>query len=322
MENFSSRLWTHLSVILGTEEEVYIRRRIFALANSINKHLDKFRVIYCGSRAEGLSQPESDIDQMDVNGNISVSENPTDLDIDKVMITRDIKPGFGKLRRSNSQKNKLYFGDGLIQTQDGLFLSSSFSRDDFLRQMLNHFPCAVAHGPCLSIQERLTVDLDILRCFSCKWPQIASEWIDRRRHYGWPSSDLIQDIVQDGCLLISIGNPNSHEVHSFNHTQFLCYGLLKLFLTHAINSNTQVKDLLCSYFLKTSLFYCIEEENIAWNKENLLDCFWTCLRRLLKWIWDEYCPNYFIKDNNVFEGKICGSNSKPYSMLISGSNFS
>ncbi|KAJ8311717.1 hypothetical protein KUTeg_011072 [Tegillarca granosa] len=270
MENFSSRLWTHLSVILGTEEEVYIRRRIFALANSINKHLDKFRVIYCGSRAEGLSLPESDIDQMDVNGNISVSENPTDLDIDKVMITRDIKPGFGKLRCSNSQKNKLYFGDGLIQTQDGLFLSSLFSRDDFLRQMLNHFPCAVAHGPCLSIQERLTVDLDLLRCFSCKWPQIASEWIDRRRHYGWPSSDLIQHIVQDGCLLISIGNPNSHEVY----------------------------------------FIALKKRTLPGTKRISLIVFWTCLRRLLKWIWDEYCPNYFIKDNNVFEGKICGSNSK------------
>ncbi|KAJ8311431.1 hypothetical protein KUTeg_010786 [Tegillarca granosa] len=125
---------------------------------------------------------------------------------------------------------------------------------------------------------------------------------------------------------LPIGNPNSQESHlqwrfsfslaekklvySFNHTQFLCYGLLKLFLKHAINSNEQVKDLLCSYFLKTSLFYCIEEENIVWNQENFLHCFWTCIRRLLKWILDEYCPNYFIKENNMFEGKICGRNSK------------
>ncbi|KAJ8311716.1 hypothetical protein KUTeg_011071 [Tegillarca granosa] len=184
---------------------------------------------------------------MEVNGNILVSENPNDLDIDIVMITKDIKLGFAKLRCSNSQKNKLYFGDGLIQTHEGLFLSSLFSRDEYLRQMLNHFILFVPR-----------LDLDLLRCLTCKWPQITSEWNTRRRHNGWPSSDLIQDIVQDGCLLVPFGNPNSQEsdlqwrisfslgetklVHSFNHTQFLCYGLLNLFLKHAINSNPQVKD--------------------------------------------------------------------------------
>ncbi|KAJ8311723.1 hypothetical protein KUTeg_011078, partial [Tegillarca granosa] len=214
---------------------------------------------------------------MEVNRNISVSENPNDLDNDIVMITRDIKPGFAKLRCLNSQKNKLYFGYGLIQTHEGLFLSTS-------------------------------------------------EWITRRRHNWWPSSDLIQDIVQDGCLLVPFGNPYSQEshlqwrisfslaetklVHSFNHNQYLCYGLLKLFLKHAINSNTQVKDSLCSYFLKTSLFYCIEKENIVWNQENLLDCFSSCLGRLITWIWDENSLNYFIKNNNKIEGKICKSNSK------------
>lgn len=132
--------------------------------------------------------------------------------------------------------------------------------------------------------------------------------------------------MQDGCLLVPFGNPYSQEshlqwrisfslaetklVHSFNHNQYLCYGLLKLFLKHAINSNTQVKDSLCSYFLKTSLFYCIEKENIVWNQENLLDCFSSCLGRLITWIWDENSLNYFIKNNNKIEGKICKSNSK------------
>ncbi|KAJ8311432.1 hypothetical protein KUTeg_010787 [Tegillarca granosa] len=239
-----------LGVILGTEEEVYIRRRIFALLNRISKHLYEFRGIVSGRREEGLFLPDSDVDRMEVNGNISVSENPNDLDIDIVMITKDIKPGFAKLRCSNIQKNKLYFGDGLIQTHEGLFLSR------FLQEMFNQFLCAVAHGPCLSIQVPLRLDLDLVRCL--------------RRHNWWPSSDLIQDIVQDGCLLVPFGNPYSQEshlqwrisfslaetklVHSFNHNQYLCYGLLKLFLKHAINSNTQVKDLLCSLWSSITVY--------------------------------------------------------------------
>lgn len=84
----------------------------------------EFRGIVSGSREKGLFLPDSDVDRMEVNRNISVSENPNDLDNDIVMITRDIKPGFAKLRCLNSQKNKLYFGYGLIQTHEGLFLSS------------------------------------------------------------------------------------------------------------------------------------------------------------------------------------------------------
>ncbi|KAJ8311720.1 hypothetical protein KUTeg_011075 [Tegillarca granosa] len=325
MEHISSALWEYLSIMLGTEVQVYIRRRIFALYNSIEEQVEGLRKIPSGSRAEGLSIPGSDIDTMVVLDHISVSENPDDLDIDIVMITKDIKPGFAKLCCQKNYHN--YFRGELIKTHEGCFLSSLFTRDALVHWALKRHPDAIAHGPCSSFQLQLKLENDILVCLHCKtWPQIALEWINRRRHYGWPSSDLIQNIVQDGYFLVPIGNPNSQDSHlqwrisfslaekklvySFNPTQFLCYGLLKLFLKHAINSNEQVKDLLCSYFLKTSLFYCIEEENIVWNQENFLHCFWTCIRRLLKWILDEYCPNYFIKENNMFEGKICGRNSK------------
>ncbi|KAJ8311434.1 hypothetical protein KUTeg_010789 [Tegillarca granosa] len=93
MEHISSALWEYLSIMLGTEVQVYIRRRIFALYNSIEEQVEGLRKIPSGSRAEGLSIPGSDIDTMVVLDHISVSENPDDLDIDIVMITKDIKPG-------------------------------------------------------------------------------------------------------------------------------------------------------------------------------------------------------------------------------------
>ncbi|KAJ8322313.1 hypothetical protein KUTeg_000784 [Tegillarca granosa] len=39
-------------------------------------------------------------------------------------------------------------------------------------------------------------------------------------------------------------------------------------------------------------------------------CFCTCFRRIIKWVRDEYCPNFFIKENNMFEGKIFNDKAK------------
>ncbi|KAJ8306281.1 hypothetical protein KUTeg_016826 [Tegillarca granosa] len=66
-----------------------------------------------------------------------------------------------------------------------------------------------------------------------------------------------------------------------NQVQFLCY------------------DLLCSYYLKTSVCYGIEDENIFWSAVNFLKCFWVCLRRLIGWVREGHCPNYSVKE------KIC-----------------
>ena len=90
--------------------------------------------------------------------------------------------------------------------------------------------------------------------------------------------------------------------------QFLCYGLLKIFLKEAIDVHPNVKGMLCSYFLKTALFWEITTTSNQWNQSTLLSCFWKCFSRLLQWINCSYCPNFFIPQNNMFEGKIEGTN--------------
>lgn len=320
-------IWNELNRFVGTAEEVLMRRRRFKLIDLINKErvscLYPIYVISSGSRAEGLLLPGSDLDYMFISKDKSVSCSDN-ISIHKnglIMDTTDIKPGFVRLYCHGSFYVNGTILSALTETNKGLVLSSLLFRDEAVKECRRTFPSAIAHGPCSTIDLTATLDGDMLVCFSCKtWPKVAAEWIDRYRNNNWPSRDLITEIVQDGCLFVPIGNPHSQEmnmqwrisfstaekklVHSMNHTQFLCYGLLKLYLKHVINSNPEVKDLFCSYFLKTCLFYCIEEENIIWNKDNFLDCFWTCFRRLIKWVKDEYCPNYFIKNNNMFEGKI------------------
>ena len=88
-----------------------------------------------------------------------------------------------------------------------------------------------------------------------------------------------------------------------NNTQFLCYGLLKIFLKEAINSNKDVDGLLFSYYLKTAVFWEIIDNTEQWIPDLFLRCFWRCLIRLIQWVNDEFCPNFFIPENNIMMGK-------------------
>nr|XP_022286732.1 uncharacterized protein LOC111099656 [Crassostrea virginica] len=91
-----------------------------------------------------------------------------------------------------------------------------------------------------------------------------------------------------------------------NHCQFLCYGLLKIFLKEVINS-TENESCLCSYFMKTVVFWVIQNDNhMAWVPENLLMCFWTCFKLLISWVHRGECPNFFIPQNNMFRVKVVG----------------
>ena len=94
-----------------------------------------------------------------------------------------------------------------------------------------------------------------LKCKS--WPEIAREWILRKRCFGWPSQEMINEIVKQGCGLVPVGIkvPNGSEnewrlsfnlaekylVFTLNHTQLMIYGMLKI-----ISQHDDISGLLCS----------------------------------------------------------------------------
>lgn len=91
--------------------------------------------------------------------------------------------------------------------------------------------------------------------------------MSRPRISHWPSTQLVLKIVSSGVLFMPIGCTGSINediewrisfsvadkllIYSFNHTQLLCYGLMKLLLKDVIDKRQSLKGLLCSYFLKT-----------------------------------------------------------------------
>ncbi|XP_063406540.1 uncharacterized protein LOC134690497 [Mytilus trossulus] len=173
----------------------------------------------------------------------------------------------------------------------------------------------IIHGPCLSDPDGTC---EVAYSFRCKeWITSAQPWIYRPRST-WPDNKLVMSIVQNGVLLVPIGNKHSPNenlewrisfsiaekqlIYSFSHTQLLCYALLKIILTDIIKPKHG--DLICSYFLKTIMFWLSEESCPSeWKPESIIFCFLKCLRRLTYCIENKTCLHYFIPDYNLFEDR-------------------
>ena len=157
---------------------------------------------------------------------------------------------------------------------------------------------------------------DVVMSVRCPfWPINAQEWIDRPRQFGWPTSQDMSTIVAFGCHLVPVGHPNSNLrteewrisfsiaerilVWSFNHVQIQCYAVMKIILKEFIKLNcTPQNFMLCSYFIKTFLFWKFERtDSHFWCPDNFTECiryllveFSNCLREGV--IRHYFCPRF------------------------------
>ncbi|VDI24637.1 Hypothetical predicted protein [Mytilus galloprovincialis] len=284
--------------------------------------------ISSGSLAEGLDLPGSDIDMMLVIYDVDVLRDVRNMKhsvkrTTLVMETDTDHPGFCRLRliAGADGENDILTYEDLESTSKGLCLSLN----KFVSKINNMIPQQQLsqHGPCLSDKGQ---NLDIAVCLRSKYlPYSTISWATRYRHQ-WPPNSTIDKIEQYGCLLVPIGPRTIPDcnilwrlsfsvaekqlVHSFNFTQLLCYCLLKLMLKQIINTNKHVEGLLCSYFLKTALFWVSEKVDIdTFQISKLFVCFSHCLDKLISWVKKCYCPNYFIPVHNMFLGKVNSDNN-------------
>lgn len=104
----------------------------------------------------------------------------------------------------------------------------------------------------------------------------ARPWIPRCQQKGWPmnTTTSISTIVKSGVHIVPIGSsPNENLewrisftkaeqklVYSFNHCQFLCYGLLKIFMMEVINARRKT-HVLCLYLIKTVIIWVIQNDS-------------------------------------------------------------
>ncbi|KAK3093879.1 hypothetical protein FSP39_021349 [Pinctada imbricata] len=311
-------LSTRLSYLFGTEQYVNLRRQLVLLRETLvnnasrehNKH-----IICSGSLGEGLAYPSSDDDLMfsQMNCRVVMTYREATRNRDLLMIPSEFSPGYCRLLDVKGSYSD-YFCHTIHEMP---FVSSTLWKQYFTDEG-EHI-----HGPCLS-ETVGYMEYDYAYCIPCfTWPDIANGWVIRERSYSWPSCETIHNIILNGCHVVPIGDADSpyadHEwrisfsvaertlMHSFNHAQFLVYNLLRLTLKRVIGK--AFPEVLCSYFLKTTLFFTAENTpKQLWQVHDLESCFKTCLSVLYDYVDHIYCPNYFIPEYNMIKRKINHSN--------------
>ncbi|CAC5369762.1 unnamed protein product [Mytilus coruscus] len=325
--NYSLQLFEFLCKIVGSKKDVRARRIFFKVLDHAIQYSPEWRVVTSGSKAEGLDLPGSDLDIMYINQVDTVyntkSEIPSDLPYALYFDFENTPPGYVHIKLHLNNRRGMHtqhmYSDNNILLINGHYkrLIQSMYIDDDIHIESMFF--TEIHGPCSS---SICGSYDFLSTYKCQyWPRNASEWITRPRSYQWPQTELIEDIIRDNVLLAPIGSKSNNKdedpyewrmsfsiaekmlVHSFNHTQILCYALLKYTLKEAIHR--KIKGTMCSYFMKTVLFWMIEESQISeWQPCRLFECFQACIKRLMFFVQNNVLPNYFIPHNNLIEGKI------------------
>ncbi|XP_071162530.1 cyclic GMP-AMP synthase-like receptor 1 [Mytilus edulis] len=317
IKNASISLYDHLCQnIVGSEDHVKTLR----IMNTVRDNLQSnktFSFITSGSFGEGLEMRGSDLDIMVVRKQIEVFEDKhMYLNADKTHFTMelgDTQPGFTKLLLEHS--NDPGIRKVCVEIGGDFYLSNLLVKKGVTKDRYS-----IVHGPCVSDEDGF---YDFACCVHSKlWIPQAKQWITRSNN-AWPTFDVKQAIVKHGVLFVPVGVKGSTQeelewrisfsvgekllINSFTHTQLLCYALMKILLKDVIAVDADCKELLCSYFMKTILFWICEELPLSlWKPENLISCYMKYFRRLIYCVEYNVCAHYFIPENNLFENKIHG----------------
>ena len=338
MTEWSPEHNTYLSCLLddvtGSEESVRTRQRfckIYDCIASINP--ENVNWYYTGSKAEGLDMPGSDKDYMiDINNicDIDVSESANDLvrstRKNKLLIVIDNVPSAFAMLKCVTLQSPLLLRS-VVPMNNEVYLSSQ----QFMLSspwLESETESTRIQGPSVETWSEYSDTSqsgdDHVPSILCKaWPTSAAEWKDRPRHYGWPSQRDKEYIEQFGCHLVPVGHPLSARkslewrlsfsiaertlVWSFNHTQLQCYAVMKLVLKEYVKTecSEKHKSVLCSYFIKTFLFWQFERTDQSfWKITNLSGCIMSLLREFHICIQAGVLRHYFVPRFNLFQIKL------------------
>ncbi|OWF52651.1 uncharacterized protein LOC110447479 [Mizuhopecten yessoensis] len=338
-ERMASLLAQIMDDMHGTEEIVRNRRKVILVDEYIgNASKIDTKSFFAGSKGDGFLMETSDVDVMGILLDVAVTNPEQRRSIERnsqhktVLLMRkaDCRPGYVALEILQLGEVDYFrcFRNAAVPIGDSMFLSSDIYRQGMI-DVTTGIHNFVSNGPCLSLMSTTYGDRDLALAFPCLcWPREANEWIHRARFHGWPSQTMIDMIVQGGCHLVPVGDKCSTDtllqwrisfacaerllVHSLTHPQFRVYGLLKYFLSEIkdlLEHITGDSDILCSYFIKTVMFFAVEHSpTVLWHYKNTFLCLRFCLSILIAWVKSGYCPSYFIPNNNLFLRKIHGEN--------------
>nr|XP_022298625.1 uncharacterized protein LOC111107635 [Crassostrea virginica] len=328
VQTISESVYVGLCLKIGTPQQVAIRREVVDIRELLEHKVisnDYLVRMVSGSRREGFRFTDSDQDSMywsNYNQVLWDFSQSTLYNTHRYTLilcdSSESPPGFTLLWLPLERARKRVLSS-CVRINGALYISSAMYRHNTCTLIR---PDSTVHGPCSSGRLGGDFEYDNAHCFvSDFWPPSASSWTDRC--HSWPPPQVVDDIVRSGCHFVAIGHKLGNHadnewrisfsqaeqklVYAMNHTQFLTYGLLKLFVKEFNRGKIEEEKLLCSYHMKTAIFWAIQGNTIDhWCPQNLLAGFWVCYKLLLKWVYEGVCPNFFIPENNMFLNKVHG----------------
>ena len=334
----STILCALLDDVTGNEEAVGMRQDYCRIHDFLKSSHLPMNYYYTGSRAEGLDIPGSDNDVMgDINETLNIKvvqslHDISDASICNVFLlcTENVNPGFAFLCGIQMPKFCPFVTQSVQCINDVRYLSSDLMVDItlYFSNLLNISNATrKRQGPSLEhwfeYQDLSKEGSDFVLSLHCQfWPNNALEWIRRPRHYGWPTSNDISTIYDFGCHLVPIGYPISETkslewrisfsvaertlVWSFNHVQLQCYAVMKIILKEFIKKKcTAQNQVLCSYFIKTFLFWKYETNDLDfWCKGNFRKCIKYLLAEFSQCIHEGVLRHYFLPQFNLLLVKL------------------
>jgi hypothetical protein len=319
---------------IGTKTEVTIRRDAKYIHELINKPVQICRgqrVMMSGSSREGLRFKSSDMDVMywfcehKLISDLSQA-SLYDKAIHSIILMEDADtpPGFVKLQLLTPPRGD-FISSSAVPVNGRVYISSLLWQQETFSKVnkMNGRQRVTSHGPCANDYVGAG-EIDTAVCIAgIHWPRLARPWIERCLRYSWPPALVLANTLKNGYHCVPVGSKivssgNLLEwrlsfsqaelklVSAMNHTQFLVYGLLKIFLKEVVNHDVE-EPLLCSYFLKTTVFWMIQEGSVEWRPDNLLHYFWKCFKYLIHCVYRGAFPNFFLPENNMFINKVVGA---------------
>ena len=291
--------------------------------------------VMCGSCAEFFIQPPQkcfgDIDFFAIDGTslAFVDANP-ELPYDLRFIAEDIYcllmepyldyPGFVRLRyfgiiRYDWERKAFEF----IQCNAHRFLETETEEVKGVANNVQWHKVGPATRLSYFILNAVTTNDVVISIWCPKWPNEAREWPNRHRKYGWPTTVIIHEVVQNGCHVVYAKHPAFSNdpnqcrlsfsiaeiilLQSWTAVQQIVYHMLRFFAKRELIIKDCPKDdeVLCPYHLKTLMLWsCEEMPQESWNSLTVIESCCNLLKKLATWLKDARCPNYFISHANLF----------------------
>src|SRR6218665_323960 len=249
-----------------------------------------------------------------------------------IIESKNCHMGFARLLQRRGE-NTEYF----VWNREHLNNGPSARKSILTSKKISNIICALLNYiPNLKAFRELTVD-HVFSVVCPDWPSDADEWRTRKRNSGWPTRDIIDKIVHGGCYLV----PKSHEskpdddtcwrysfsraefilLDSWNEVQKYIYHILRRLKSDVIEKcGGQENTFLCTYYFKTLMMWaCEEKPSHFWNGDRIEKAIEELLLQMIEWLIEKYCPNYFIRNNNMLDylkGDVSSEISLLHSALI------